>query len=58
MKMRIIINESVTTIDATAEELAASNGVADSFANALRRAFNRVCLCEETDWEDGADISS
>lgn len=62
--MKIVINEVVTTIIATPEDLASCNTAADSFAMVLKRAFSRICpsddeaYCEdEADWEDEADIS-
>lgn len=62
--MKIVINEVVTTINATTEDMAACNTAADSFAMVLKRAFGRICpvddevYCEDNaECEDEADIS-
>ena len=62
--MKIVVNEVVTTINATAEDMAACNTAADSFAMLLKRAFSRICpaddevYCEDNaEREDDADIS-
>lgn len=50
------ITTTETVIECTADELRASNGLADSFANALRSCFNRVGVYNySTDCEDETD---
>lgn len=52
------ITTTETVIVCTADELRASNGLADSFANALRSCFNRVGTYNcYTDCEDETDES-
>ena len=50
--MKMIINERVTTITATPNDLSSSNALADSFANMLRRVFNNVPDEEEEEEEE------
>ena len=52
------ITTTETVIECTADELRASNGLADSFANALRHCFNSVGAHNySTDCEDEIDES-
>ena len=59
MKITVIETKVKTLIEADMDELRASNSVADSFSNMLRRAFNNVGVVttddEEQEEEDGSE---
>lgn len=57
--MKITVTETTvkTFIEADMDELRASNSVADSFSNMLRRAFNNVGVVTTDDEEEEEDGS-
>ena len=59
MKITVTETKVKTIIEADMDELRASNSVADSFSNPLRRTFNNVGVVttddEEQEEEDGSE---
>lgn len=57
MKITVIETKVKTFIEADTDELRASNSVADSFSNLLRRTFNNVGVVTTDDEEEEEDGS-
>lgn len=57
MKITVTETKVKTIIEADMDELRASNSVADSFSNMLRRAFNNVGVVTTDDEEEEEDGS-
>lgn len=57
MKITVIETKVKTFIEADMDELRASNSVADSFSNLLRRTFNNVGVVTTDDEEEEEDGS-